>query len=208
MGVGRAQQLGPEGKLENGPRLLKVICHWARKTNSDQVLPRTGRPSLRSCSLLLPTEVSSFGLHRNLGGPIPPLLGKLSWLPGHTVSLFLGKLEQAKRAVPLFTATSSHHPVFNQEPSTNKNKQAENRIDILWAPCPGTQGTSSFPNSPSAALSSEGRGRLHGGHSSENLKSVQQLEKWTGCSPSNCPSRKPARTSETASIQTELDIYF
>lgn len=72
VGVGRARQLKLEGKLEKRPRLLlKVICHWARKTNSDQVLPKTGGPSLRSCSPLLPTEVSSFGLHRNLGGAHP-----------------------------------------------------------------------------------------------------------------------------------------
>lgn len=42
LGVGRAQQLELEGKLEKRPRLLlKVICHQARKTNSGQVLPRT-----------------------------------------------------------------------------------------------------------------------------------------------------------------------
>lgn len=119
-GVGRAQQLGLEGELEKRPRLLKVICHWARKTNSDQVLPRTRGPSLRSCSLLLPIEESSFGLHRNLGGPIPPPLGKLSWLPGRTVSLFLGKFEQAKRVAPLFTAASLHHPVFTRNPQQTK----------------------------------------------------------------------------------------
>lgn len=78
-------------------------------------------------TLLLPTEVSSFRLHRNSGGGggHSTSIKQMSWLPGHSVTLFLGKLEQAKRTAPLFRAAFLHYTVFTRNPQQIKRAGRE-----------------------------------------------------------------------------------
>lgn len=117
--LGGARRWGLERSWRIRPRLLKVIRHWTRKTNSHHVLPGTRGPSLRPCSCL--QKSAALGSIETRGGPHSTSIKQMSWLPGHSVTLFLGKLEQAKRAAPLFRAAFLHYTVFTrQEPSTNK----------------------------------------------------------------------------------------